>query len=157
MKRIAVFSDTHHQFTRLPAAIGKMGKVDRIFHLGDYGADAERISGAAGGVPFVAVRGNNDYFTDLPRVLVERVEDASILLVHGDAFYTLGSLFHAAEQRGCGVVLFGHTHEPLMQASGKILALNPGSLSLPRRGYPAAFAVLEVSGGDIGAKIIPLE
>lgn len=157
MKRVAVFSDTHRRFDRLPAAIEKMGKVGRIFHLGDYGADAEQISKAAGGVPFTAVRGNNDYFTDLPRTLVERVEDASVLLVHGDAYYTLNSLFHAAELRGCGAVLFGHTHEPLMQASGKILALNPGSLSLPRYGYPAAFAVLEVNGSDIHAKIITLQ
>ncbi len=155
MKRVAVFADTHNKFARLPEAIAKMGKVDMLFHLGDFGSDAEIIADQLD-VPAFAVRGNNDYASVLPRLRVELVEDAWILLVHGDAYYTIGQLFDEAEKHNCLAVLFGHTHEPLLSASGKVLALNPGSLSLPRRGYAPSFAVLEVEGKDINANIITL-
>ncbi len=155
MKRVAVFADTHNRFTRLPEAIEKAGKVDMLFHLGDFGSDAEIIAEKLG-VPSFAVRGNNDYASVLPRLRVERVENAWILLVHGDAYYTTGQLFDEAEKHNCLAVLFGHTHEPLLAASGKVLLLNPGSLSLPRHGYAPSFAVLEVEGKDINAKIITL-
>jgi hypothetical protein len=155
MKRVAVFADTHNRFTRLPEAIEKLGKVDMLFHLGDFGSDAEIIAEKLG-VPSFAVRGNNDYASVLPRLRAELVEDAWILLVHGDAYYTTGQLFDEAEKHNCLAVLFGHTHEPLLTASGKVFLLNPGSLSLPRHGYAPSFAVLEVEGKDINAKIITL-
>ena len=155
MKRVAVFADTHNKFARLPEAMEKMGKVDMLFHLGDFGSDAEIISERLG-VPGFAVRGNNDYASVLPRIRVERVEDAWILLVHGDGYYTLGQLFDEAEKHNCLAVLFGHSHESLLSASGKVLALNPGSLSLPRHGYAPSFAVLEVEGKDVSAQIITL-
>lgn len=155
MKRVAVYADTHNKFTRLPEAIEKAGKVDMLFHLGDFGSDAEIIAEKLG-VPAFAVRGNNDYASVLPRLRAELVEDAWILLVHGDAYYTTGQLFDEAEKHNCLAVLFGHTHQPLLTASGKVLLLNPGSLSLPRHGYAPSFAVLEVEGKDINAKIITL-
>lgn len=155
MKRVAVIADTHNKFNRLSEAIEKMGQVDMLFHLGDFGSDAEIIADKLG-VPSFAVRGNNDYASVLPRIRAELVEDAWILLVHGDGYYTTGQLFDEAEKHNCLAVLFGHTHEPLITASGNVLLLNPGSLSLPRRGYAPSFAVLEVQGKDINARIITL-
>jgi len=159
MKRVAVFSDTHGRFVRLPAALDKIeqaGGVDFLLHLGDYGGDAETIAGKLG-VPFAAVRGNNDYFSNFPRKKIVQVEDASLLLVHGDAYYNLSPLIYEAKQARCAAVLFGHTHEPLLQADGALLIVNPGSLSLPRRGYRPSFAILEIDGADVNVKMITLE
>ena len=41
MKRIAVFSDTHNMFSRLPLALERVGKVDMLFHLGDFAIHSE--------------------------------------------------------------------------------------------------------------------
>lgn len=156
MKRIAVVADSHNLFSRLPLAVEKLGKVDMLFHLGDYAIDAERISDALGGVPFFAVKGNNDVGSVYPEKRIELAEDAWIMLVHGDRFYNLYQLIHTARENRCGAVLFGHTHVPLLQADGELLIVNPGSLSLPRRGNKPSCALLEVEGKDINVKIIPL-
>jgi putative phosphoesterase len=159
MKRVAVFSDTHGRFTRLPAALDKIqkaGGAELLLHLGDYGNDAETIADKLG-VPFVAVRGNNDYFSDLPRKKVVQIEDASILLVHGDAYYNLSPLIREAKRERCAAVLFGHTHVPLLQADGALLIVNPGSLSLPRQGCPPSFALLEIDGTDVNVKMVSVD
>lgn len=156
MKRVALFADTHNMFKHLPAAVEKLGGVDLLFHLGDYAIDAEKISSALGGVPYFAVRGNNDVGSACPRSRIERVEDVWIMLVHGDAYYNLYHLSNAAKEKRCAAVLFGHTHVPLLQADGELLIINPGSMSLPRRGHKPSYALLEVEGKDINVKMITL-
>lgn len=156
MKRVAVVADTHHSFKWLPLAAERLGKVDLLFHLGDFAPDVEQVALALGGVPFAAVRGNNDSGSVYSKMRVERVEDAWILLVHGDAFYTIGQMADKARDLRCAAVLFGHTHEPLLRADGEILIVNPGSLSLPRRGSRPSCALLEVEGKDIYVKMISL-
>lgn len=156
MKRVAVFADTHNMFSRLPLAVERLGSVDMLFHLGDYAIDAEKISAALGDVPFFAVRGNNDVGSVYPKSRIERVEDVWIMLVHGDAYYNLYQLVNAAREQRCAAVLFGHTHVPLLQADGELLIVNPGSLSLPRRGGKPSCALLEVEGKDINVQMISL-
>lgn len=156
MKRIAVFSDTHNMFSRLPLALERIGKVDMLFHLGDFAIDAERIAADLGDVPFFAVKGNNDTGSVYPKKRIELVEDVWIMLVHGDGYHTLYQLIDQARENRCGAVLFGHTHVPLLQADGSLLVVNPGSISLPRQGSRPSCAVLEVEGKDINVKMIPL-
>ena len=156
MKRIAVFSDTHNMFSRLPLALERVGKVDLLFHLGDFAIDAERIAHELGDVPFFSVKGNNDAGSVYPRVRIERVEDVWIMLLHGDGYHTLYQLIDKARENRCSAVLFGHTHVPLLQADGELLVINPGSMSLPRQGSKPSCAVLEVEGKDINVKMLPL-
>ena len=156
MKRIAVFADSHNMFSRLPLAVEKLGKVDMLFHLGDFAIDAERIAMELGDVPYVSVKGNNDTGSVYPRMRIERVEDVWVMLVHGDAYYNLYQMINLARDNHCGALLFGHTHEPLLQADGEILIVNPGSISLPRRGSKPSCALLEVEGKDINVKMLPL-
>ena len=85
---------------------------------------------------------------------IERVEDVWIMLVHGDKFYTVGQMIDVAREQHCAAVLFGHTHVPVLQADGELLVINPGSLSLPRRGSRSSCALLEVEGKDINVKMI---
>lgn len=156
MKRIAVFSDTHNMFSRLPLALERVGKVDMLFHLGDFAIDAERIAQELDNVPFFSVKGNNDTGTVYPRVRIERVEDVWIMLVHGDGFHTIYQMIDKARENNCSAVLFGHTHVPLLQADGELLVVNPGSMSLPRQGSKPSVALLEVDGKDINVKMLPL-
>jgi putative phosphoesterase len=156
MKRIAVFSDTHNLFSRLPLALERLGKVDMLFHLGDFAIDAERISAELGDVPFFCVKGNNDSGSTYPRMRIERVKDVWIMLIHGDGFHTLHQLIDLARKNHCSAVLFGHTHMPLLQADGEVLVINPGSMSLPRMGKKPSCALLEVDAKDINVKMIQL-
>ena len=156
MKRVAVFADSHNMFSRLPLAIERLGNVDMLFHLGDFAIDAERISEALGGVTFFSVKGNNDSGSMYPRKRIELVEDAWIMLVHGDGYHTIYQMIDQARENRCAAVLFGHTHVPLLQADGEVLIVNPGSISLPRQGSKPSCALLEVDGKDVNVKMIPL-
>ena len=44
MTRVAVFADTHHSFKWLPFAVERLGKVDLLFHLGDFALDAGQVA-----------------------------------------------------------------------------------------------------------------
>ncbi len=143
-------------FSRLPRTVERLGNIDVLFHLGDYAVDAAKIAASLGGVPYFAVRGNNDIGSAEPRSRIETIEDARIMLVHGDAFFNLHQLVDKARRQHCAAVLFGHTHVPLLQADGEVLIINPGSLSLPRRGAKPSCALLEVEGKDINVKMISL-
>lgn len=154
--RIGVFSDTHGSLVNLPRALALAGELDAFVHLGDFGSDAERIALSIP-VPYDAVRGNCDFSSPLPKERVVTFEDASVLLIHGDAFRSTYEMSDLAERRGCAAVLFGHTHTPLLAAQGSILILNPGSLSRPRYCSAPSFAVLLVNGRDVNAKMISLD
>ena len=156
MKRVAVFADTHNMFSRLPLALERLGSVDLLFHLGDYAIDAERIAQELGGVPFFAVKGNNDVGSVYPRKRIEHVEDAWIMLVHGDGYHSVYQIISQARDNRCAAVLFGHTHVPLLQADGEVLIVNPVSISLPRQGSKPSCALLEVDGRDVNVKMIQL-
>ncbi len=156
MKRVAVFADSHNMFSRLPLAIERLGEVDLLFHLGDFAIDAERIAAALGDVPYVVVKGNNDSGSIYPKKRIELVEDAWIMLVHGDGYHTIYQMIDQARESRCSAVLFGHTHVPLVQADGELLIVNPGSISLPRQGSKPTCALLEVEGKDVNVKMIQL-
>ena len=156
MKRVAVVADSHHSFKWLPLAVERLGKVDMLFHLGDFAIDSERIAADLGDVPSFSVRGNNDSGFVYPELRIERVEDVWIMLTHGDRFLSRSHMVNTARDNHCAAVLCGHTHEPQLQADGEILIVNPGSLSLPRHGYQPSCALLEIEGKDINAHILIL-
>ncbi len=42
-----------------------------------------------------------------------------------------------------GIILFGHTHIPLMERKGSQIFLNPGSITIPKNNSKRSFMVLE--------------
>ena len=152
MTRAIVFSDTHGRIDGVREAILCAGGADAVLHLGDFGRDLESLAGALA-IPYYAVRGNCDASAAYPRRQVVTLERARLLLTHGNTAKNVFELSDAARSEHCAAVLFGHTHEPLLQADGSILILNPGSFSAPRFGSPCSYALLEIEGGDVNACI----
>ena len=64
-----------------------------------------------------------------------------------------------AGARGYQMVFYGHTHRPVVDNNGSILAVNPGSLSYPRQeGRKPSYAVMEIDGeGNTEVTIYYLE
>lgn len=54
------------------------------------------------------------------------------------------------------VVVFGHSHIPLLEDDGELLLLNPGSPTDKRRQTEFTFALLRVEAGEVCAAIISL-
>ena len=153
--RIAVFSDTHGNLSRLPAAQARLGRVDAVIHLGDHCRDAERIARAFG-APCLAVRGNCDIGAVAPLLRVAELGGARLLCVHGHLVPGPDALSYRAEQERCGAALFGHTHIQWIETRGGVLLVNPGSLSRPRGGSPCGCALLTIEQGEIRAQPIAL-
>lgn len=159
--RIGVVSDTHlPRFGRaLPRALVdglRAAGVTRILHLGDHtspGVPALFESIA----PLDAVAGNNDgpeLVARFGRRKIVVLEGVRIGMTHGD----LGRPSQPTPRRAADsfaadevdVVLFGHSHIPLVERlpDGRWL-VNPGSPTDKRRQPRYSWALLEVAGGRV--------
>lgn len=135
--KILVISDTHGKIDEVLKIIKKMEKLQLIIHLGDYVEDGEGIERETG-IKVELVRGNGDFLNknyEEDRVL--KVEGKRIFLTHGHIYrvkYGVTNLLYKAEELNADIVLFGHTHVPMIMEDSGILVMNPGSISFPR-GY----------------------
>lgn len=145
--KILVVSDTHRYQDIFYDVLSELDDIDYVIHCGDTEGFEDEME-AACDVPFVAVAGNNDFCSYLPRERVLELMGHRIFVTHGHMYNVssgLGRLIDEAEDRECDVVLFGHTHRPTYCTDGKILVVNPGSISLPRQASRRpSYAILEI-------------
>lgn len=153
--RIAVVSDTHApRRGPLPAAcLARLGAADAIVHAGDW-SDLATLGLLRGlGPPLVGVRGNVEEPAvrgALPGSAELAAGGITIGVVH-DAGPEAGRLERLRRRfPGAGVVVFGHSHIPLLQrAADGFLILNPGSPTDRRRSprHSMAEIALDPGGG----------
>lgn len=150
--RIGLISDTHGKLDQRVS--GAFADVERILHAGDVGRpevlwELQRIA------PVCAVLGNVDRWDmpgeDLP--IHARVEVAGVVV---DVVHERHHLQPHADRRD--VVVFGHSHMPLVDEVDGVLWVNPGSASQARRSpYGRSVAILHITGdGMRKAHIVPL-
>jgi putative phosphoesterase len=99
----------------------------------------------------------------LPFDLRFELGDRRVRLVHGSPRKVNEYLFEHKPARTferiargaeCDALVFGHTHQPWIHEYGDVLFVNCGSVGKPKDGDPrGAFAVLEVAGGGVAARI----
>jgi uncharacterized protein len=111
------------------------------------------------GPPVQAVYGNADepaLRTLLPKELVVEIEDVRIGMVHipGPAAGREARLVRRFP--GCDAIVFGHTHLPLVDRTGGVWLLNPGSPTERRRGPFHAFLRLSVAGRRIRPRLVEI-
>jgi len=153
--RVLVLSDTHVGSTgldRLPAEVWAMAEaVDVVLHAGDV-VDGALLDALAERAPTHAVLGNNDLGLEhkLPESLELELGGVAVAMVH-DSGATNGRA--ARMQRRfptAQVVVFGHSHDPLIeQVEGGPLLVNPGSPTQRRRQPVHTVALLGLSDGRV--------
>lgn len=95
----------------------------------------------------IAVRGNCD--SEVDQMLLDFPITAPWQqIVTGDRrlFLTHGHLYHPDNLpplTSNDVLVFGHTHLPLAERRAQALLFNPGSISIPKGGYPASYGTLD--------------
>ena len=148
--KILICSDTHGHTREISDCILRTPAVDRIFHLGDYSLDVEAME-AYTGRKIIGVRGNNDYFDwQTPAEREIEIEAFRLLLVHGheqDVYRGVQPLCQYAKEKGCDIVLYGHTHSYACDICDGVLYLNPGAVSWPRGDQKKSYAVLTLERG----------
>ena len=59
------------------------------------------------------------------------------------------NLKREAIARGMDIVMYGHTHRPILDTDGDVIAVNPGSLSYPRQeGRQPSYVIMELDEGN---------
>jgi putative phosphoesterase len=101
--------------------------------------------------PFDAVAGNNDgeeIRKRFGRRKIVTVEDVRIGMVHGDGKRgtTQDRALEAFDGDGVDVVLFGHSHRPVVSRKDGMLVANPGSPTDKRLNPLYSYAILTVDG-----------
>lgn len=151
--KILVVSDTHGREYMLEKALKKTGPIDQLIHLGDVEGGEERIRMLAGNAPAAIIAGNNDFFCDLPDERMFTLEGYRIWMTHGHRYFVHSGILYLereARKKGADIVMYGHTHKPMIQQEEKLLVLNPGSLSLPRQeGHRPTYILLELEKGKL--------
>lgn len=148
--KVLIVSDTHRKNDNYFVALERE-KPDMVIHCGDA-EGSEYLLTEAAGCPVYIVTGNNDFFSALPRELDLEIGSYKVWVTHGHNYYVSMGNEHIRQEaliRGVDIVLYGHTHRPVVDRSGKVTAVNPGSLSYPRQeGRRPSYVVMEV--GDDG-------
>ena len=150
---VGLISDTH-SLIRVEALAALHG-VELILHAGDVGTHSVlRELGTI--APVHAVLGNMDSpELDLPRRVDLTLGGVKILMTHG---HELGSptpdgLVHKYE---ADVIVYGHTHKPLIETRGRTLIVNPGAAGPRRFNLKPSVGLLTIEDGRSSAEILTL-
>lgn len=133
--KILIISDTHRKNENYLKIVEKLGKLDMVIHLGDVEGSEYTIQEAVS-CPVEMVAGNNDFFSNLPSEKMFRIGKYNVMITHGHRYYiSMGNemLKREAVAAGVDIVMYGHTHRPVIDISKNVIAINPGSLSYPRQ------------------------
>ncbi len=136
-------------------------RPDRVLLLGDYlyagprnalspdydPSEVSKILNKWASI-IVAVKGDCDSRADQSVLRFNMLEDCRVLdlagrkadLIHGD----LLTSDIVDVERG-DILMFGHTHVPVLKKEDGVIYLNPGSISYPKSGSPASFALFEAN------------
>ena len=146
--KLLIVSDTHKRNENYFEVLGRE-RPDMVIHCGDAEGSEYALTEAAD-CPVQIVLGNNDFFSYLPRELMLDIGKYKVWVTHGHNYYvSMGSenIKREAVARGADIVLYGHTHRPVIDVGGRVTAVNPGSLSYPRQeGKRPSYALMELDG-----------
>ena len=136
MVKFGIISDTHVVETEDTLEINKLYEkikqvfkdVDEIIHAGDICSDfflekLEKIK------PLRCVSGNMDKIRNLKKFLSFEISRYKIGVIHMPP----NDLEKFAKEKNLNILIYGHTHQPLIQGTDfNLLVLNPGSPRKPR-------------------------
>lgn len=152
-KRIVVISDTHGDFGKFLPKLKSIGEIDLLIDLGDFEDELEAIK-ASLPCKKVIVRGNCDYSAyDIPGQAIFYIGKYKVLATHGHNF-GVKSGYEKIRQKGisegCDIVMFGHTHIPLLSIEEDITLINPGSVRWSIMFEKKEFLLIEIDeNGEI--------
>lgn len=156
--RLGVISDTHGMLR--PEVFEAFAGVDHIIHAGDVGnrgilTELEALA------PVTAVYGNTDgpeLRRHLPQVAALELDGFDIVVTHGDQHGSPTPESLHAEFPEAQIIVFGHTHRPLLTLVDVVVTvMNPGGAGARRFNLPPSVGILELEPGiPPRGRLIPL-
>ena len=149
--QIGLISDTHGLLR--DGALHALAGVALILHAGDVGRRAV-LEGLRAVAPVRAVYGNVDFPDGTLGAAIDcEIEGVRVHVSHG---HELGSPTPArlAARYDADVIVYGHTHRPLIEHVGGVLVVNPGAAGPARFGLRPSVAILDLPGRE--ARLVSL-
>ncbi len=152
--RIIVFSDTHKCIEPCIQAINNIRDIDMIIHGGDHWSDARELENIFPDISIKYVKGNCDFALAPIEELIE-IGGKKIFVTHGHMYNVKQEheRYETIKERGlrlsADVVVFGHTHIPYNENSGKITIINPGSVK-----YTRNYGIIEIENDKTKTAIL---
>jgi putative phosphoesterase len=155
--KIGIISDTHGL---LRAQVFEVfDGVEHILHAGDVG-EAEILDELATIAPVTAVWGNVDGWDvqrRVPEVASVELDGVRAVVIHGMQFGSPTPEKVAPAHPDADLVVFGHSHRPLIKQVGRTLAVNPGSAGRQRFRDPVTVALADIVDGTVTARLVDLD
>lgn len=131
--KILVFSDSHSNITNMTDVVSACkADTDLIVHLGDVCSDFKQVVSRFPNIPYISVKGNNDFFEmGIPSEYIGVLSGVNCLFTHGHQYSVksgITGISVRARALKSDLVLFGHTHCPHNEKRGSTLFFNPGSI-----------------------------
>lgn len=156
--KILIIADTHLTKTDAFTPIFPAGdRPDYLIHAGDY-IDAGILNHLKEEYNFIGVYGNNDD-SDIVWQLPEKEivgfppYKIGIFHGHGQGKSTIERTYEQFKTDDVDIVVFGHSHQPLICTKDKILFLNPGSPTNKRKERWFSYIMLELLPEEIRAEL----
>ena len=149
---VGLLSDTHGLVR--PELFTALQGVDLILHAGDVGG-REVVIELRGIAPVQAVYGNTDPPGEPGLMKSLRLELAGVA-VHVSHGHELGSPApeKLVQHYDADVIVYGHTHKPLIERHGGQLVINPGAAGPRRFHLKPSVARLRLDAGRADAELV---
>ncbi|PYR54728.1 MAG: YfcE family phosphodiesterase [Acidobacteria bacterium] len=149
---IGLISDTHGLVR--PEVFSALAGVELILHAGDVGGRPV-LDELAVIAPVRAVFGNTDVAGEpgLDDRIEMTVGGRTIHVSHGHELGAPTPSRLLARYRA-DILVYGHTHKPLVERAGPRLVINPGAAGPRRFNLKPTVARLTIAGADADAEII---
>ena len=136
--KILITSDAHGRFDLLEKVHNKYPDITHHIDAGDLMISVKELES----LNLIAVKGNSDFYLDLPRIQILNVDNLDILVVHGhehNVKYGLDQLLKTAESYDVDLCIYGHTHQKQMIVHKGITYINPGAIS----GFKGSYCIYD--------------
>lgn len=156
--KLLILSDSHQEINTMAEAVRREAP-DAVLHLGDHYEDAQKLALQFPDIPLYAVEGNTDYAPGAPVELLLAFEGKRVYMTHGHLFGVkmgLTSIKRKGYAVAADLVLFGHTHQPLLQDAGDMTLMNPGTIGRYGRGFGKnnpTYGVVAIVDGEMKCRI----
>ena len=157
---LGIVSDSHDHMTRLEAALDRCVRegIEGLIHPGDIIAPfAARLVAERWKGPRITVYGNNDGERRGLKLVLPEIVDGAILVEWGGRRLSVDHYPPDADHPpvpDCDVIIFGHTHQVLVETRAGRLHLNPGETCGWVTGRPT-FALLDTE--TLRVEIVEIE
>ena len=150
---IGLISDTHGLVR--PEVFEALAGVDLILHAGDVGGHSVLVELAAI-APVHAVYGNTDAPGDpsLRASVNLALEGLSVHVTHGHELGGSPTPERLLARYTADVIVYGHTHKPLVERAGSRVVVNPGAAGPRRFSLKPSVARMTVNHDHVEVEIV---